>query len=57
MTTVHHCYCGAVAEIGYPAEEGLRWFCSAHAPWQCAGCGPETDEDRYPTLHDEDDEA
>jgi len=58
MNTNRRCHhCGAVAEIGYPTAEGSQWFCNTHAPWQCVGCGPEVDEDRYPTLRDEDNEA
>jgi hypothetical protein len=43
------CYaCGAPAEIGFPAADGVRWLCAAHAPWQCVGCGPDSgDEDNY----------
>jgi hypothetical protein len=44
----YRCRCGAPAEIGYPIEHGMRWFCRAHAPWQCSGCGSESgDEDNY----------
>ncbi len=51
-------YCGAVAEIGIPAEQGVRWLCSKHAPWQCVGCGPEAgDEDHYPTPPNDDEET
>jgi hypothetical protein len=47
------CHCGAVAEIGFQTEQGTQWLCMAHAPWQCSGCGPESDdEDNYPTLAD-----
>jgi hypothetical protein len=48
------CHCGAAAEIGFPGEHGLHWFCRAHAPWQCVGCGPEAgDEDNYPEFEDQ----
>jgi hypothetical protein len=42
------CHCGAVAEIGFQTKSGTQWLCTAHAPWQCIGCGPESgDEDNY----------
>jgi hypothetical protein len=50
------CFCGAPAEIGIPAEDGVRWTCRAHAPGQCVGCGPESDEDFYPDAHKEGEE-
>jgi hypothetical protein len=51
----NRCHCGAPAEIGFPVGDGMQWLCSAHAPWQCVGCGPEAaDEDHYPALQDDD---
>jgi hypothetical protein len=51
MTIPQRCHCGAIAEIGYPTEQGVRWLCTVHAPWQCVGCGPESgDEDNYPIV-------
>ena len=51
MSTIHRCYCGAPAEIGVPVEDGVRWLCQTHSPWQCVGCGPESDdEDNYPVA-------
>ena len=46
---MNRCHCGAIAGIGIPSEQGMKWFCVAHGPWMCAGCGPEAaDEENYP---------
>jgi hypothetical protein len=47
-TTEYRCHCGGRAQIGIPSNESVQWLCIAHAPWVCAGCGPEDgDEDNY----------
>jgi hypothetical protein len=47
----NRCYCGAAAEIGFPAGDKMQWLCKAHAPWECVSCGPESEgEDNYPAA-------